>query len=248
MASRTFRRPLAALFLSALLASAAGAAPVPAAQSATPDAVETPASLGGEGSPASPETADTPTHAETNAPTRANATEAPAEAPEASFDAENGALTFVTAPAQTVRGETSLPPGADVEVWIQSGEPIPFLELTATDVRADGSFRATFDVSDVRIFEPVDVRVSVRRGDETLARASGKLYPAARATETADPTRDRSPGTDGVAADSPPSATPTPAIGGVLSVAGARTVVSGAGPVAAALCLLGGAAFALYRR
>ena len=228
MVPETSRTILATLALLALLSGAIGAAAVSAQQTATP-----------AGTPASA----TPTSSATPVLTHATVT----------IESEDGTPRFTTGAERTIRGETSLPAGTELEVRVQSPEPVPFVELDSATVREDGRFRASITIPDVTVFDPVSVDVSVRYEGQTLETVSGTLYPgdeAARTDTPASTTPATTEPTESASAASGPTAetsTPSP-IGGFLSGSGVATAASGIGVVAVAVVLFGSTAFVLYRR
>ena len=246
----TLRTALATFVMVALLASIVGVAvssahPV-AGHSTAIDPIER--SAPGADPPPAP-AQQTATESETAG------TDTPADPANATVTiaAENDSPTFVTAPGQTIRGRTSLPPDTDLEVRLRSTGPVRFLGLNSTAVRDDGTFRATFNLSSVTLFEPVSVRVSVRRDGETLAAASGSLRPDNETTRTPSPDSTTStpvPTPDGDASDTPePGDAPEgPTPDDLLPDGDVAAVLSGAGSALAAFLLLGSTAFVLYRR
>lgn len=69
--------------------------------------------------------------------------------------------TWQAGEGQVVRGETPLPPGANVTVTIQSNDAQqPFFVRAPATVGADGQFRATVDFSDVAAGTPAQVTVT----------------------------------------------------------------------------------------
>ena len=109
-------------------------------------------------------------------------------------------LTFAPTTNQTVRGETSLPPGSALAVHLRVTGPVSVLQIKSTSIRENGTFRATFDLSHVAVLEEAPVTVSVRRDGTTLAAAEGTVRPpeseSRSNTLTGSPTATESPGTD----------------------------------------------------
>lgn len=82
-----------------------------------------------------------------------------ADDPEISLEYDGDQLVLDSAPNQTIRGTTSLPPGTSLYVRLQSANSDqPFIKTRAATVGPDGSFNATFDLSNI---EPAQIRVSV---------------------------------------------------------------------------------------
>jgi len=97
-----------------------------------------------------------------------NATE-----PSAELDVEGDRLTLANATGQVVTGETSLGPGETVLVRIHGAGESPFVQSREATVTANGTLRATFDLSDV----PADAtfRVYVQHDGERLTYAPGEF-------------------------------------------------------------------------
>lgn len=80
---------------------------------------------------------------------------------------------------QTIRGRTNLPSGTNVTVRIRSQTHPVFLKTTDAAVGEDGSFAASFDLSDVTDGNATRAEITVVGPDvHTLAESEGTIYPA----------------------------------------------------------------------
>ena len=153
----------------------------------------------GDANPGSPTTASTPNPTVTPGPTAA-----PTSTPDGPVELvtdDDGGLVLETAEDQVVRAETTLDPGTTLVVRLKSDDSAhPFLHSTETEVREDGTVRATFDLSAVE--GPGTFDVTVRRGDEALLRTTGRLEAVGNDDEVpsdaneANEANDDSPGED----------------------------------------------------
>ena len=82
-------------------------------------------------------------------------------------------LTLAAAEGQVVRGETTLDAGTSVTVRMRSSGANPFLKSVETTVTEQGTFEATFDMSDVP--EGSYFELSVRGNGSGLASAEGRV-------------------------------------------------------------------------
>lgn len=100
----------------------------------------------------------------------------------ASFDVDGGALTVENAPDATVGGTSAFAAGTELEVTLRSeGGQSPFVERETATVAANGTWEATFDLSD----RPDDGTFTavVSKGGEDRSRVAGEI--GTPATETA---------------------------------------------------------------
>jgi hypothetical protein len=98
---------------------------------------------------------------------------APEPHAEASFAYEGERLTLANASGQVVRGKTDLDAGETVLVRMHSGGATPFIKSSEATVRENGTFRATFDMSNVP--EGTTFRAFVSHDDERLTEAPGEV-------------------------------------------------------------------------
>lgn len=83
-------------------------------------------------------------------------------------------LVLETAPGQVVRGETDRSPGTELTVRLASSDAAqPFATSTTATVEDDGTFRATFDLSNLST--AASFEATVRAGDDLLATTTGVL-------------------------------------------------------------------------
>lgn len=83
---------------------------------------------------------------------------------EGEFDLDNQGLITVWSPDNTkITGTTTIAPGSEVRVRARATGDSPFLKTTRTDVKADGTFSADFNLSDV---EPVANFTATLNGPE----------------------------------------------------------------------------------
>lgn len=100
---------------------------------------------------------------------------------------EGDRITLSAAEGQAVRGETTLDPDSSVVVQIRSSEATnPFLKSVETTVSEDGTFGATFDLSDIS--EGAAFQVVVRANGSELASAEGQVGCENGCPTTASPT------------------------------------------------------------
>lgn len=96
------------------------------------------------------------------------------------------ALTLQAGPGQVVRGKTDLPAGTDLSIRIRNaGGSLNFFKVSSATVAKDGTFSATFDLSDVPAGTPVNVTV-VANGS-TLVSARGEVRTCTDACATPTP-------------------------------------------------------------
>lgn len=89
-----------------------------------------------------------------------------------------GEVVLAAEPNATVSGTTNLPNGTPVVVRLASFATDPFPVERRATVGRDGRFEASFDLGSVERRREFDV-VVVRHGGDTLARAPGRVGPAA---------------------------------------------------------------------
>ena len=90
-----------------------------------------------------------------------------------SFAYDGETLLVQNATGQTIRGETSLPAGTDVTLSLKSSGPTPFLKTATATVGENGTFAATFDLSDVAADAPL--QVSARANGTEIAETEGRI-------------------------------------------------------------------------
>ena len=87
---------------------------------------------------------------------------------------EGDTLTLDNAPEQEIRGTSDLDPGADLEILLDSETASdPFVKRPETNVRSDGEFSTTVDMSNND--EGSEFAVEVIHDDETLTEADGQV-------------------------------------------------------------------------
>lgn len=90
------------------------------------------------------------------------------------LDHEGERVTLANDSGQVVSGSTDLEPGSELDVRIRSvSGDSPFLMQAETTVREDGTFRATFDLSEVE--SGTRFTVVVRHDGERIAEAEGEV-------------------------------------------------------------------------
>lgn len=75
---------------------------------------------------------------------------------------EGEVLALEPAPNQTIQGTSTLEPGTEVAVRLQSTGDSPFIKSTRTTVSQDGSWSVSFDLSGI---DPTTIRVIVQAND-----------------------------------------------------------------------------------
>lgn len=137
-----------------------------------------------------------------------------AAAPIGSFTSDGTTLTVSNTSDATISGETSLEAGAEVNVRIRStnGASDPFLHTDTATVAEDGTFTATFDLSNVPANtsfvatarsdagELEESEGLVVDGSSTVTSTTAEPTETAETTETADTTNDAGQPGFGVAA------------------------------------------------
>jgi len=98
---------------------------------------------------------------------------------------EGERLTRSAVPNATISGETDLEAGTELQIRVVSSGSSPFIRTVESTVSDGGAFEAAVDL--VGVANGTGFDVSVRRGDETLARAPGIVIGGRNEVDLVDP-------------------------------------------------------------